>query len=204
MDREISPLTIGTAFWCRTDALEPLYDYPFREDDFLPEPLPFNQTLSHAIERIFSFVAQSQGYATGVVMNKEFAELHIENYQNMAHGLLEEITNNHENVLLKDVQHIPNDLWSLVETREKIFVYGDGVNVKRMIQILRQFEINVAGVIVSDSYRTEPCFWGYKVYELSEIELDPERIGIIVAVQNHDSMVRNLNKKGMYAYCLMQ
>lgn len=204
MEYEISPITLGTAFWCRTDALEPLYDYPFREDDFPAEPVSSDQTLNHAIERIFSFVAQSQGYATGMVMNKEFAEVHIENYQHMAHGLLAEITKGHESILLDDVQHIPNDLWPLVETRKEIFVYGAGANAKRMIQILHRLEISIAGIIVSDSNRTEPSFLEYKVYELSEIELNPESMGIIVAVQNHDSIVRNLNKKGMYAYCLMQ
>jgi rhamnosyltransferase len=204
MNREVSPLTLGTAFWCRSDALKPLYDYPFREEDFLPEPLPADATLNHAIERIFSFVAQSQGYATGMVMTKEFAEVHIENFQNMAYGLLEEITKNHERVLLNDVQHIPNDMWPLVEKRKKIFVYGAGVNAKKMIQILHRLEISIEGIIVSDSNRTAPSFFGYKVYELSEIELDPESMGIIIAVRDHEEIVRNLNKKGMYAYCLMQ
>jgi hypothetical protein len=78
------------------------------------------------------------------------------------------------------------------------------VNAKKMIQILHRLEISIEGIIVSDSNRTAPSFFGYKVYELSEIELDPESMGIIIAVRDHEEIVRNLNKKGMYAYCLMQ
>lgn len=77
--RDKPPLAIGTAFWCRRDALVPLLDYPWKLKDFPREPLPDDGTLNHALERIFPFVAQHQGYLTGWVMTDEYASLEINN-----------------------------------------------------------------------------------------------------------------------------
>jgi glycosyltransferase involved in cell wall biosynthesis len=43
---------VGTMFWARTCALAPLIDLNFQWDDFPPEPLPFDGTILHAIERL--------------------------------------------------------------------------------------------------------------------------------------------------------
>ena len=77
------PLAIGTAFWCRRDALAPLFQYPWTYQDFPPEPLAVDGTLNHALERIFPFVAQQQGYLTGWVMTDEYAALEINNIHYM-------------------------------------------------------------------------------------------------------------------------
>ncbi len=73
------PLSIGTAFWCRRDALAPLFDYPWEYSDFPKEPLPLDGTLNHALERILPFVAQHQGYLTGWILTDEYAALEINN-----------------------------------------------------------------------------------------------------------------------------
>ncbi len=44
-----------------------------------PEPLPQDGTISHAIERIYPFVAQSAGYPPAVVMSKSYAVTHNDN-----------------------------------------------------------------------------------------------------------------------------
>lgn len=82
------PLAIGTAFWCKKDALLPLFEYPWVHDDFPKEPLPDDGTLNHALERILPFVAQSQGYLTGWVMTDEYAAVQITNTQYMLDELV--------------------------------------------------------------------------------------------------------------------
>lgn len=71
------PLSLGTAFWCKRDAMAPLFDYPWTYEDFPPEPLPIDATLNHALERIFPYVAQHQGYLSGWVMTEDYASLEI-------------------------------------------------------------------------------------------------------------------------------
>jgi glycosyltransferase involved in cell wall biosynthesis len=53
---------IGTMFWARTAALKPLLDLKLGWEDYPPEPVPYDGTILHAIERLLPFVAQHAGY----------------------------------------------------------------------------------------------------------------------------------------------
>ncbi len=68
-----NPLSLGTAFWARTKALEKLFEYNFSYDMFPGEPFPVDGSISHYIERIFPYVALDAGYYTGIVYTKEIA-----------------------------------------------------------------------------------------------------------------------------------
>ena len=74
-------LTIGTAFWCKTAALKPLWDYEWKFEDFPEEPMPVDGCLNHALERCFAYVAQSQGYYTGIAMTPEWASVFVNDYK---------------------------------------------------------------------------------------------------------------------------
>jgi len=54
---------IGTMFWARPRALEPLLRLELRDEDFPPEPLPIDGTLLHALERIIPFAVEEAGFA---------------------------------------------------------------------------------------------------------------------------------------------
>jgi hypothetical protein len=45
---------VGTMFWARASALVPFVNLRFDWDDYPEEPLPYDGTLLHAIERLFS------------------------------------------------------------------------------------------------------------------------------------------------------
>lgn len=81
LDENKTCLTCGTAFWCKTKALAPLFEHEWKNEDFPEEPLPVDGTISHAIERCFSFVAQSQGFYTGIAMTSEWASVFINDYK---------------------------------------------------------------------------------------------------------------------------
>lgn len=53
---------VGTMFWARVDALRPLFELGLATEDYPPEPLPYDGTMLHALERLLPFVAQSRGY----------------------------------------------------------------------------------------------------------------------------------------------
>lgn len=79
---EKSPIApYGSVFWFRPKALAPLFDHGWQHSDFPPEPLPQDGTISHAIERIYPFVAQSAGYYPAVVMSKSYAVTHNDTMQ---------------------------------------------------------------------------------------------------------------------------
>jgi glycosyltransferase involved in cell wall biosynthesis len=59
----------GTMFWARPAALQPLFSLGLRWEDYPPEPLPYDGTMLHALERLLPFVAAKAGfrYATTFV-----------------------------------------------------------------------------------------------------------------------------------------
>jgi len=60
-DKEpIAPL--GTMFWFRPKALRKLLDYDWKYEDFPKEPIATDGTLLHAVERIYPFAAQDEGF----------------------------------------------------------------------------------------------------------------------------------------------
>jgi lipopolysaccharide biosynthesis protein len=63
----------GSVFWFRPDALLPLFEKNWKYTDFEEEPMKSDGTVSHAIERSYGFVAQSQGYYSAIVMNPVYA-----------------------------------------------------------------------------------------------------------------------------------
>lgn len=65
----------GSCFWFRSDAVKKLFEYNWQYDDFPEEPLPIDGTISHAIERVYAYVAQDAGYYTAMVMNEEYARI---------------------------------------------------------------------------------------------------------------------------------
>lgn len=80
IDREKDPIApYGSFFWFRYDALKAFYDRGWEYEDFPPEPLAVDGTVSHAIERLRSFVAQQAGYYTAYVMNDKFARVEYTN-----------------------------------------------------------------------------------------------------------------------------
>ena len=78
----------GSVFWFRVKALRPLFDHHWQHSDFPPEPLPVDGTISHAIERVYPFVAQAAGYYPAVVMSQTFAVLHNDTMQAYATGMI--------------------------------------------------------------------------------------------------------------------
>lgn len=86
---EESPIApFGSVFWFRPDALEPLFAHGWQHSEFPPEPLPQDGTISHAIERVYPFVAQAAGYYPAVVMSRDFAVLRADTMQAYAGGMI--------------------------------------------------------------------------------------------------------------------
>jgi rhamnosyltransferase len=71
--RVVAPL--GSYFWFRSAALAAHFANEMDYADFPEEPLPEDGSISHALERIYPFVAQQAGFYPAVVMADELARL---------------------------------------------------------------------------------------------------------------------------------
>ena len=184
---EYAPLTLGTAYWCRTAALRPLVDHGFKPEDFPEEPLKKQDgTFGHAIERIFSFVAQHTGYATGIVMNEEYAALHMSNYQECIRTLEKSIVSDGEYYLLYPLILYPKSIRALYQKFRDVYIYGAGEIASEVIKSLSRMGLEPKGCIVSDGRKRTDDFCGCPVWELSELELDQEHTGIILALNKEN------------------
>ena len=87
LNRNNLPLSLGNCFWAKSNALKPLFDLKLDYEDFPPEPMPDDGTISHAIERIYGHVAASQGFYTEFVMTDNYGSNEITNYPYMLNEL---------------------------------------------------------------------------------------------------------------------
>lgn len=74
----IAPL--GGIYWYRSESLKPLFEADFSYEDFAPEPeVMVDGSLMHAIERVYPFVAQSQGYYSAWAINDQYQRIELTN-----------------------------------------------------------------------------------------------------------------------------
>lgn len=73
----IAPL--GSTFWFRPAAMRALFEKGWAYEDFPPEPLGGDGTISHAIERSYAYVAQSAGYFSAWLFSDRFARIELTN-----------------------------------------------------------------------------------------------------------------------------
>lgn len=207
ISEEKTPLAVGGTFWCRTAALKPLFTYPWSYEDFPAEPMPVNGTISHAIERIYPYVAQYEGYFTSVMMSDRYAGVSITTYQAMfetiVQNLFESMGQNFltYSELLNTTTHSGLEFARFVLQNKRLYLYGAGLFGSYIQKVLETSGIQPTAFVVSDGHKSDPVVNNLPVYELSEIprELD---CGVLITVGralNH-IMIEALNKKGITNY----
>ena len=67
----------GSTFWFRPEAIRPLLERKWVYADFPPEPLPVDGSISHAIERVYCYMAQARGYYSGWLFSDTFARAEL-------------------------------------------------------------------------------------------------------------------------------
>ncbi len=117
----IAPL--GTMFWFRKGTLSHLFDKDWKYDDFPKEPNEFDGTLLHAIERIYTFVAQDNKFLSGWILTDNFARIEITNLSNMVSNLNSKLMKNYSfnsaYVLNNSIGNI--SILSILENKLKTF-----------------------------------------------------------------------------------
>lgn len=88
MDPAKEPVApLGSIFWVRTKALRPLFEKEWSYEDFPQEPVDIDATVLHAIERLYPFCAQAEGYYSGWLMSDSWARIQYDNWTFLNSGL---------------------------------------------------------------------------------------------------------------------
>lgn len=172
VDSRYPPLTIGTTFWCRADAINQLINYEFVIEDFPKEPLgsPENGAINYAVEMIFSFIAQKNGYSTAVIESVDLAENKL-------------LLNN--NMRIYSVGYFKTKYY--IKRYEKCYIYGCGEIAKRLTKQISIYDLEIDGYIVSDLKNQKNMFLGCPVYQLDQID-DLDRSGIIIGLNKMNTI----------------
>lgn len=86
-DKEpIAPL--GAMFWFRPQALKSIFACDWEYEDYPEEPIADDATLLHAIERLYPFCVQEQGYYPAWVMADTFARIELDNWEFLNHEFI--------------------------------------------------------------------------------------------------------------------
>lgn len=90
MDPDKEPVApFGALFWFRPKSLARIFGRNFRYEDFPEEPVPIDNTVMHAIERLYPFAVQQEGFYSGWVMPDTFAAVQYDNWCYLNGGLEE-------------------------------------------------------------------------------------------------------------------
>ncbi len=192
LDKKYPPITIGTAFWARSEALLPLLEYSFQLDDFLNDEVT---SLSYAVERIFAYVAQNQGFYTGIVSTKGFSYNRNRFMQQMVVSCMNILQHRYcwnSSEQIERVASVYEEIDEFIENHDAIYMFGD---LPFAIEIFRRFPAlvnRIQGFCVENKKRKVAQLCDKPVFEISEISQD-EAVGFILLCENN-----NINEKIQY------
>lgn len=199
ISKDKPPITLGTVFWCRVDALRKLFLKEWVYEDFPDEPLPVDGTISHAIERILAYVAQDAGYFTGNIMTNTYAGKQFE-YRNMI--LMKAFDELNKFAGIRSVNELSNcdlerkKIEKFCSLYSSIYIYGAGFFGSKSFLIMQTIDRSPKAFLVSDGKRTKKALYGIPILELSEVELNDE-CGIILGISSKylDEVKRHLEEE---------
>lgn len=205
IDPDKMPITLGSAFWCRTDAIRKILTYDWKYEDFEEEPLPSDGTISHAIERIFAYVAQDAGYTTEWILCPEYAgSLILKSQCQMTetYSLLKEYFITESLSELRKFDSQGEMVRKFCSGCKKIYLYGAGTEGRKFANWMRFWNLRVDGFVVTKLLPKQEKVSGLPVYEFGEIRTD-KSVGIIIAVGSDlcEEIEKTVKKREGIKYC---
>lgn len=83
----------GTMFWFKPEALQSLFDYPWKWEDFNEEPAHVDGGLAHVLERLIGYAAASSGYFYYCFMTTRSAEKNYSKLEFKYQSLMSQLPN---------------------------------------------------------------------------------------------------------------
>jgi hypothetical protein len=89
-------------------------------------------------------------------------------------------------------------LLKFIKKHKDIYIYGAGLVCQKLILFLREEDIHISGIIVSNKSNNKGSLMGLKIYELSDITITKE-VGIIIGVKvaNQQEIFYSLKSAGI-------
>lgn len=186
------PITIGTVFWCRTDALRKLFTKKWECSDFPPEPLPTGGTINHALERSFGFFAQDAGFDVGTILTTNYAAFCLDFYTSCFATIMKYLQtkgiNSYSQFEEKRIR--VREKFMEISNGSSFYIFGAGKIAVSFLQSLLQININPEGFVVTKKNANPESIFGFPVIELSAIT-NKDSVFIIAVGQRYFSEIKD-------------
>ncbi len=208
LSSDVPPVSVGTMFWIRTDALSKLIEMEWDYPDFPDEPLGDDNTISHALERIIEYVVRDSGCKVLSVMTPEYAEELIR-YSQYAMTQLFDLYQlySRKDRRISEMEADRETLSQIVEfgcRYRRVYIYGAGKVGQRLYNRYK-FLLNIEGFVVTQSPEEETYIDSLPVRSVDEIPKD-KNIGILlgVGVRLKPEVIKELESRGMKNYAELE
>ena len=195
------PITLGTCFWARKDALSKLFLKNWKYEDFDDEPIPDDGTC-YAVERILGYVAEDAGYRVNNIMSAEYAETYIRFLMECRRRAFKELKGRYAITTLEELRKT-DKMCQYFDCHKVTYLYGAGKVGKGLCTYLCDTNRYPQGFIVTEGETQKTCL-GFPVRSIDEI-CQEDDIGIIVSVAggNAAGIVDELARRGIDDYLCM-
>lgn len=185
------------AFWCRPSALKMLFEYQFNHmEKCVPD--------EGEIRYLIPFIAQHEGFYTGILMSDIYAKKEISNKTVFALATYSELFND-PFFLDSSLPHVIKSLKTLVwrsnehlKDYPSIYLYGAGEIGTRYYKKSNNLGIDISGFIVSDGQKKKESHLGIPIYELGAMIEKRDTCHILIAVGRayYQEVRKNLENAG--------
>lgn len=185
IEEEYPPITLGTVFWCKSCIMGKLFNKCWKVEDFAEEPMPNGGTISHAVERIFGYLAQDAGYDTGTIMCESYAGkliMLMHNEKKEIYSMLNEGLGFSSPLTMWEFYTRKKQIKKYISCYSSIYLFGAGKVGKCYLAILKKiFGYSPKAFLVTDDKAKETNIEGIPVVPFNTITVS-EHTGIIISV----------------------
>lgn len=181
---EKQPITLGTVFWAKVSALKKLFEMDWQYESFDEEPLKNDGTISHAIERVFAYVAQDAGFNAGWVMTERYAGELLGYMQRILEKAFYRLDTSLGILKISELESFEErlkELLDFVENYKQFYIFGAGKLGRCCFSMLKSKMKAPVAFLVSESGQNCETIEGIPVCALLDRRITRES-GIIVAV----------------------
>ena len=199
LDPKKAPITIGTVLWAKVEAIKKLLEIEWKYEDFDPEPLKNDGTISHAIERVFAYVAQDAGFETGWVMTEKYAS---ERFEYMQVVLKKAFDRLNKSLGIRSISELNSfesrrqKLLSFCRMYEYIYIYGAGVYGRSCLALMESEHQKLEAFIITNNEQKNKQINSIPIYNVEQVMLN-QKCGVIVAANsiNRSEILKEIKKR---------
>ncbi len=197
---EYPPATVGTAFWCRTDALKDVLKKQWKYEDFDEEPLAGDGTISHAIERIWAYAAQNAGYEMGTGMHTDYARecyIVIQSLMRTTYQYLSRMGMGNFQLLELMIKRV-DCIREICASYEKVYLYGAGKVGHICLYVMENLGYRPEAFI--ETIKNDDYCHGIPIIGLEDMTDRSACILISVGASKQRILERNLREQNLLNY----